>query len=475
MKHSKVAKNNRVYRYRLYPTKEQEHIFAQYFGVTRWVWNWALAERERVYEEKKAWTKEQKEARQLQYDINKALQKELKALKDKEKELTPEQQEAHSLQHEEECKLIKEKLVYFDDDLSAFSQTVNFTHIKNTEEFQWLKDIDSHVPAFVINHLDEAFKHAYRRFKEGKRGRAIGWPRFKKKTVFGIKSFTTRGIALLPDTKKIISGTATVTCRALRIPRIGKVWINLDREPIGTLARVTIKKEKSGKYTAIILATTPIEDSPEKEPKSIDPEKVVGLNCGLRRLATLHNGEFIPNPEYYGKEIKRLRFLQRKVSRLERYRAHDKNGKPIEKPSKALIKAQLRYNKAMEKVVDKRERYAHSISKRIVNDFDVIALETWSPAKLIRHNTKALSFRIADAGWGKLRQQLEYKAKRMGKIVIKLDEFEPLTKVHHKCGKSLKVNYSSSSVKCHFCNEMVDIDINAAINGRTRALETLSN
>ncbi len=101
----------------------------------------------------------------------------------------------------------------------------------------------------------------------------------------------------------------------LHLPKLGKLKIRLHREMDWTRARtVTIKREPSGKWYVCITVEVELDQILREA-----QEKAVGIDLGVKNLATTSEGEFIQHPKFLQKLEKRLKREQKKLSRKEKY------------------------------------------------------------------------------------------------------------------------------------------------------------
>src|SRR5690606_17149570 len=174
-----------------------------------------------------------------------------------------------------------------------------------------------------------------------KNGEKPGYPRYKEKGSYD--SFT------YPQARAL-----KIEGKYLKLSKIGLVRIKLHRQIEGKIKTCTIRR-KNGKYYACI--TCEIEQ--EQKPKT---GKVVGVDLGVKHLAITSDGQFFPNHKYRKKSERKIKYLQRMVSRR-------KLG------SNRRKKAVLLLAKEWEKVANRRKDLAHKISRKLVDNYDLIAFE----------------------------------------------------------------------------------------------------
>ncbi|UOF92814.1 transposase [Fodinisporobacter ferrooxydans] len=171
---------------------------------------------------------------------------------------------------------------------------------------------------------------------------------------------------------------------------------------------------KNGRFYACL--------SCEVEAQPLPPtEKQIGVDLGVKHLAITSDGQFSDSPKYLRKNEKRLKYLQRQVSRKK-------------KGSKRRKKAVRVLAKQHEKVANQRKDYAHKVAKQLVNQYQLIAFEDLNVQDMVKNHHLANS--ISDAGWNQLVQFVTYKAESAGRQVV-------------------QVNPYNTSQRCSNCDEIV--------------------
>jgi putative transposase len=177
---------------------------------------------------------------------------------------------------------------------------------------------------------------------------------------------------------------------------------------------------------------------------------VTGIDLGLTHFATFSTGEKINPPRYLRKSEQRLKRLQRRVSRRV-------------KGSKGRDRARLELARHHEKVANQRSDFLHKLSRRLVNENQIIAVEDLSVKNMLRNH--CLSKSISDASWSEFLRQLRYKGQWYGCQVISIDRFFPSSKRCHVCGsKNNALTLAERVWTCEICGMRHDRDLNATLN-----------
>ena len=179
------------------------------------------------------------------------------------------------------------------------------------------------------------------------------------------------------------------------------------------------------------------------------PLAIVGVDLGIKTLATCSDSEVFENPKALGKNLKRLKKLGRLVSRKK-------------KGSKNRRKAADRLSKFHKKISDIRKDTIHKITSHLTKTKSMVVIEDLNVSGMMKNHCLARA--ISDVGFYELRRQLEYKGGWYGCQVVVADRFFPSSKTCCECGV-IKTDLSlSDRVYVCPCGNEIDRDLNAAIN-----------
>ena len=303
---------------------------------------------------------------------------------------------------------------------------------KLKQEFEWLKDADSQALQQSLQNLARAFDNFF--------AKRCMYPRFKSK--HGRQSIQ------YPQRVKIEGSR-------IYLPKVGWTKCVVHREIIGKFKTVTVSRNACGQFHAAILTDNDVE-----LPTISTEGKAIGIDVGLTHIAITSDGSKFDNPRH-------LRKAQRNLKRKQQALSRKKKG------SKRRDKARQLVARAHERVACARKDYLHKLSRRIVNENQVIAVEDLHVKGMLKNHKLARA--VSDVGWGMLVSFLEYKAARDGKAFVKCDRWFPSTKTCSECGSITETKtLDIRSWTCPHCGAHHDRDINAAKNIRDEGLRILA-
>ncbi|MCP2732614.1 RNA-guided endonuclease InsQ/TnpB family protein [Limnofasciculus baicalensis] len=302
-------------------------------------------------------------------------------------------------------------------------------------EYEWLKECYSQCLQSSVLNLSQAFINFFD-------GRAQ-YPTFKKRQ--GRQSMQ------YPQNVKILSNVE------IKFPgNLGVVKAKIHRDCIGALRTVTVSRMPDGRYYASLLMDDGIE-----VPATNEGGEAIGIDLGLIDFVVTSNGSKYQNPRHLKKHECNLKRKQRKLSRQK------------DKTTNRRRKAKLAVAKVQAKIARVREDFRHKLSRKIVNENQVIVVENLAVKNMVKNHCLAKS--ISDAGWGMFCTMLKYKAEAEGKVYLEVGRFFPSS---HLCSNTLlslpKMDLSVREFDCPHCGKRHDRDINAAINIRDEGLRLLT-
>jgi hypothetical protein len=273
--------------------------------------------------------------------------------------------------------------------------------------------------------------------KGDRKGRRVGFPKFKS------KSKTTPRFAYTAGCFGLVKGDP----KALKLPRIGRVRCMEDvteRVGDGRVLRMTVSQRAVRWYASL---TVERDDKPVvKPPKG----GAVGVDLGVKTLATLSDGTIIENPRYLKKSERKLKKAQRALSRKI-------------KGSNRRAKAKAKVARIHAHVANQRLDGLHKFTTWLTNKYSDISIEDLHVAGMVKNRHLAKS--IMDAAFGEFRRQLEYKTARSGAALHVVDRWYRSSKTCSGCGSvKAKLSLSERTYRCDSCGLTMGRDLNAAIN-----------
>ena len=290
-------------------------------------------------------------------------------------------------------------------------------------EFPWMYESSKYAPQEALRDLDTAFKNFFQ-------GRAR-FPRFKGRK-HGIGSFTLIMSIHVKDDR-------------IRLPRLG--WIRskehgyLPKEAHINSATVS---ERAGHW---FVSLNVVEERENPEPII---GGAVGVDRGLKSLAVVSDGIVIENPKAMARCERKLKHLQRAVSRKQRGSSNRR-------------KASHRFARFHARISNMRKDVLHKATTVLATTKSVLVVEDLAVRNMMANHHLAKA--IGDAGWAEFVRQLEYKSKWYGSRLVVADRFFPSTKRCSSCGGvKASMPLEERTFVCEFCGFTADRDLNAALN-----------
>lgn len=315
---------------------------------------------------------------------------------------------------------------------TAYQNSKLLPELKRSDETKWLSEVDSTSLQQSVRNLGKAYDSFFRRVEQGQ---TPGFPKFKKKNS-AKQSY---------QTVYTHSTDFKMQSNRIRIRNVGYVRFRSNLDIKGTPLSATISKTASGKYfVSICCKDVEIEEFDKTG-------SVVGVDLGIKDFAITSDSEKIDNPKYLAKSTKKLKRLQRQMSKKQ-------------KGSNNRNKSRIRLAKQFEKVSNQRNDFLHKLSTKFVKNHDIICVEDLKVKNMVKNHKLARS--ISDASWSRFVELLTYKCSWYEKQLIKIDTFFPSSQTCSCCGfKNPEVkNLEIRNWTCPNCQTAHDRDINAAKN-----------
>jgi len=300
------------------------------------------------------------------------------------------------------------------------------------KEHEWLKLTYSQCLQQVCLNLGVAFNNFFERRAK--------YPKFKSKH--------DKQSIQYPQNVKVLESS-------ISLPKIGDIKAVIHRPIEGKVKTVTISKTCCDDYFASIL----FDDGQEKPEEKLDG-KAIGIDLGLTHFAITSDGSKFDNPRILSKHELNLKRKQQQLSRKQ-------------KGSNNRNKARKKVARVHKKITSSREDFLHKLSRRIVNENQVIAVENLNVKGMMSNHKLAKA--IHQVGWGMFCTMLKYKSEMEGKVYVEVDRFFPSSKTCNVCLNRVdNLPLDVRNWTCNNCNSQHDRDINAAINLRDEGLRILT-
>lgn len=285
----------------------------------------------------------------------------------------------------------------------------------------WYYEVSKSAPQFALRELRIAWDRCFKKISKA--------PRFKKKG--RADSFSLDGSIRLEDFK-------------VKLPRIG--WIKTyERLPSNVNPKTITVSRHADKWFISFRVETSIVNTP----KNID---VVGVDLGIKTLATLSTGKTFYSSNQYKKLEKKLRRLQ--------YLNRNKL-----KGSANYKKAMLKIAKLHKKIADIRKDTLHKITSYIAKNHSNIVIEDLNVSGMMSNHKLARA--VANMGFHEFKRQLIYKSELYNSNVVLADRWFPSSKLCSNCNhKKETLNLSERTYNCESCGFNCDRDLNASYNLR---------
>jgi len=354
-----------AYKYRIYPTTEQETTLVGWMGQLRFVWNKLLAANIEQYQREKKFT--------FGFEMKRKL---------------PQMKKDH----------------------------------------EWM-DAPAHALQNKVFDLDTAMKNCFRHKR--------GFPKFKSKhtdkTGIEISQTNTKHIKWWQD--------------KISIPKLGKVKWVYHRKIKGRLLSITIKLDVDQWYVCCLAKQD--QEQLGQVPGHISTNDCVGLDLGLKEFFVSSDGEVAETPRIYRSKQEKLKQRQRKLARKQ-------------KTSKNRHKARIKVAQLHRKIRNTRLDWHHKLSSSIAKNYQVVIVEDLNIAGMIKNRNLAKA--IQDQGWYQFITQLDYKLEWNNGLLHKINRWASSTKTCSCCGSKKAMTLSERTYVCSNCDNVMDRDLNAAIN-----------
>lgn len=317
------------------------------------------------------------------------------------------------------------------------------------EQFPWVYEITKCAPEQEFTHLGQAFDNYWRRKKDQtlprlkhprKDGEEGGFPHFKSKKRDKLSFY-------LNNDKFRVEGYW------LHVPKLGKVNMTEQLRWSGKILSATISSQAGWWFVSISVEV--------EHATPTHPGGTVGIDLGVKTLATLSDGEKFENQKHYRKSLGRIQGLSKGLSRK------GEGSQNWWKQTKKLARTHYR-------VACQRQDALHKMSRHVTRTYALIGLEDLNTQGMLANHRLAQA--VSDASFFEVKRQLLYKAEQYGGSVQLVDRWYASSKTCSRCGwRNKDLTLAERVFICRECGLVIDRDHNAAINIRKEALRMISD
>ena len=290
------------------------------------------------------------------------------------------------------------------------------------DQFPWMLEVTKNAPQMAIMYLGQAFK----RFFKG----VAQYPQFKKKGFHD--SFT------------LTNDQFSVTSWHIRVPHIGEVRLCESLRFVGKILSATISRVAHKWFVSITVEVPSLTNT------AYENQGVVGVDLGVKQLATLSTGEVIEGPKPHKNLLGRLKRLSRSLSRKK-------------KDSQNRQKAKRKLSRLHARIAFIRKDALHKLTTSLSQRFHTVVVEDLNVQGMMKN--RCLSRSIADMGFYEFKRHLSYKLERRKGRLVLADRFYPSSQLCSQCGyQNKELKLSERVWQCPSCQASLDRDHNASLN-----------
>jgi putative transposase len=315
------------------------------------------------------------------------------------------------------------------------------------EQFPWVYEVTKCAPEQEFHHLGQAFDNYWRMKKEGslpklkhprKDGEEAGFPRFKSKKRDRLSFY-------LANDKFSIEG------HTLHVPKLGDVNMTEELRLGGKIMNATISHRAGWWFVSIAVEV--------KHETPTHSGGAIGIDLGIKTLATLSCGKVFENQKHYRRGEARMKGLSKGLSRkVEGSRNWWKNARKLAKTHS--------------RIACQRQDTLHKMTTHVARTYALVGLEDLNTKGMLANHCLAQA--VSDASFFEVKRQLLYKAEQYGGSVQLVDRWFPSSKTCHICGwVKQDLTLADRVWVCEQCGTVHDRDWNAAIMVETEALRLI--
>lgn len=318
------------------------------------------------------------------------------------------------------------------DDPTVYDLIKKLPTLKNDEDRRWLQDCPAQSLQQAIVDLGTALD---------------GWRRLRKRPKYRKKNWNDS--FRLAQYFKLNEESSELV-----VPKLGAVKYIRDRRINGVPRSLTIVKEGDLWFVSVLCELN-------LECVQHTSSGIIGIDVGVANMATTWDGE----KAQFHQHQPSLSTANEKVRKYHRQLSRKIKG------SRNRDKVRSKLSKAYRRVTRIRKDTLHKLSRKLVTENAVIALEALSPKQMSAKggpHKRGLNRSIMNQGWSELVRMIGYKSVETGSVLVLVDP-KYTSQTCPKCQHCEKTNRKSQSVFiCNRCGFNAHADIVAAMNIRAR-------
>ncbi|MBC6468788.1 IS607 family element RNA-guided endonuclease TnpB [Actinomadura alba] len=317
--------------------------------------------------------------------------------------------------------------------------------VKKTEPaLAWWGENSKCVYQEAFRDLDRALREFVKSRKGARKGRRLGFPKFKRR-------------GRCRDSFRFSTGVMRCAGRTVTLPRLGTIATH---EPTRKLTR----RLENG--TARILSATisrtaqrwhvsfTVEVDRAVPARHARPRSAVGVDLGVKTLLTAMDDHGtvieVAGPKALSAGLRKLRRLGKAHSRKQRGSAN-------------RAKAAARLARHHARVADLRAEVLHKATSALAARFETVVVEDLNVTGMLAN--RRLARAVADQGFYATRRMLEYKTRWNGGRLMVAGRWYPSSKTCSGCGsRKPSLSLAERTFRCDGCGLVLDRDVNAARN-----------
>jgi putative transposase len=303
------------------------------------------------------------------------------------------------------------------------------TPAKWKTDFPFLKEVDSQALATTQQELLQSLNNFFR--KSHKK------PKYKSKKNNRV-SYTTH----------TTNNNIRIEDECIKLPKVGYVKLKKQRKKLPDdyiIKAATIKRTPTGKY----FVSLRLEYEQEVKQRTNRFVSTVGLDFSTTDFYIDSEGKKVNYPTFYQKSEEKIIMLDKKMKR----QVYGSNG---------YLKTKHKRAKLFEKISNQRKDFHHKLSRKLVNEYDIIGVETLDLQEMTKN--KYRSKKVNDTGYHQFLNFLSYKCEDEGVFLNKANKYYASSKTCSACGiKKKTLPLSQREYSCE-CGNVINRDFNAAIN-----------